>query len=486
MYRLTIDAMRPRNQTGSDPLAAALARRSAASAADLAAQLGVSIATLHRLLPALSNRLLVTGKARRTRYALRRPLRGDLSGLPLYALDPAGRAEQVSHLAAVHPQGTWMDLANLGWPVPDESRDGWWDGLPYPLYDMQPNGYMGRQVALAWHHRLGVAASPSEWGDDDILQVLSNAGADVSGNLILGNPAFEQWQASRLAPPEPVPAAALGAAYLRLAEAAVASGVPGSSAVGEFPKFTALRDLAGSRTPHVLVKFSGADGSPTVQRWADLLVCEHLALGFAATLPGVQAAQSRIVIEGGRTFLELERFDRQGLFGRSPLLSLSTVAAALLGDVSADWSRLAAQLAAAGWLGADDVLRVQHLGWFGRLIANTDMHPGNLSLRPSATVADLDKRRTARGMASAGRLALAPTYDMLPMGYAPLPGGELPAWQFQPPLPLPPQRVVWAAACTAAIGLWQAASLDQRISPGFRQLCAANAQQLARLEEGIL
>jgi serine/threonine protein kinase HipA of HipAB toxin-antitoxin module len=258
-----------------------------------------------------------------------------------------------------------------------------------------------------------------------------------------------------------------GETYARLAEQAIASGVPGSSAAGEFPKFPALRELAGSATPHVLVKFSGADDSPAVRRWADLLICEHLALECAAGLPGGASARSRIVQSEGRTFLEVERFDRHGEFGRSRLASLATLDAALLGDGSTDWTRVAARFAAAGLLSADDVRRIERLWWFGRLIANSDMHAGNLSFRPL------------------GLLELAPTYDMLPMLYAPLPGGEVPSRGFEPPLPLPEQRVAWTAACAVAIEFWSRAARDARLSESFRKLCSANAQQLQRVVEKI-
>ena len=204
-----------------------------------------------------------------------------------------------------------------------------------------------------------------------------------------------------------------------------------------------------------------------MQRWADLLVCEHLALECAAALPGVASARSRIVVQDGRTFLEVERFDRHGLFGRSRLICLATLDAALLGDGSTDWTRLAGRFAAAGLLVADDLQRIQHLWWYGRLIANSDMHTGNLSFRPQGT------------------LALAPAYDMLPMLYAPLPGGEVPPRSFEPPLPLPPQQPVWTAACSAAIAFWTRASQDQRISPGFRRLCLANARRLQQLAERV-
>jgi len=457
--------MRPRNEAARDQLSAVLARRSAVGAADIAAPLGVSIPTLHRMLQALGDTVVSIGKARRSRYALRRDLRGEMAPLPLYELDSAGRAERLSILDLVRPQGSCLPLAGTGWPVPDESRDGWWDGLPYPLYDMRPQGYMGRQFARAQHRQLGVSANPQEWGDDDIAWVLSRSGSDASGSLILGDRAFEHWQALRLAPTEPLRARAVGAAYARLAEHAIGAGVAGSSAGGEFPKFAALRERSGSATPHVLVKFSGAERSAAVRRWSDLLVCEHLALELISELPDGVAARSRIVEHAGRTFLEVERFDRHGLFGRSRLASLSTLNAALLGAGTSDWVALAERFHAIGLLDATAAGRIRYLWWFGRLIANSDMHTGNLSFVPS------------------DGLTLAPAYDMLPMLYAPLPGGELPTRRFEPALPLPPQRPVWLGACRVAIAFWDRAATDQRISAAFRRTCSANAKRLREVAD---
>jgi HipA-like C-terminal domain len=459
--------MRQKIQPARDQLTAVLARRAAVSASSLAEQLGISLATLHRVLQEQQALVVATGKARRTRYALRMPLRGELAEVPLYQIDEAGRVSLTTSLSLVHPEGTLMSLSDTGWPVPDESRDGWWPGLPYPLYDMRPQGYMGRQFARAEHRQLAVSANPEEWNDHDVLYVLSRSGSDVSGNLILGDIACENWLRAKVALREPLKQRALGSAYAQLAEHAVAAGVAGSSAGREFPKFLAVREQPGSATPHVLVKFSGAEASRAVRRWADLLVCEHLALECAATLPGIEAAKSRIVVHAGRTFLEVERFDRHGAFGRSRLASLTTLNAALLGDSSTDWSRLATRFAALGLLAPDDVARVDHLWWLGRLIANTDMHLGNLSFRPQ------------------GPLTLAPAYDMLPMLYAPLRGGELPVRKFEPPLPLPPQKTVWGAACAAAVSFWIQASRDARIGEEFRGICASNARHLQRVTDRL-
>jgi hypothetical protein len=242
-----------------------------------------------------------------------------------------------------------------------------------------------------------------------------------------------------------------------LAAVAMARGLPESSAGGEFPKFTALREVAGE-VKSVLVKFSGSDDSPGSRRWADLLVCEHLAGVALAGLPGLEAARSQLTKAGGRTFLEVERFDRQGAFGRSPVCSWAALNAGLLGLSTRAWSVGATALRTRGWLSDEAERAIATLWEFGQMIANTDMHEGNLSFRPG--------------------LRLAPVYDMLPMAYAPQGGMELPRWTFAPALPLPAQRPAWETARPAAEAFWAMAAGDSRISEDFRDICAENAQYL--------
>ena len=499
--------MRAADPVSRDRLPGLMARLGPTSATRLAAELGVSVATLHRLLQERAGEVLQAGQARRSRHALRRRLSNGLRSMPLASIDGQGRAHDAGQLVLVQPEGCWLPLSSLAgahWPLPtaaaatataatstataaldpmlDAARHGWWPGLPYPLQDLRPQGYLGRQLARSGHAAWGVSPDPQRWSDDDVLQVLSQAGSDGPGNLIVGEPAFAHWRAQQVAAAEPLAHAALGPAYAALAEQAVALGVAGSSAAGEFPKFPALRQRAGASTPHVLVKFSGAGGSAAEQRWADLLVCEHRALHTLATLPGLAAAPSAIVQHAGRTFLEVERFDRHGRWGRSPLVSLATLDAVFLGQGSGDWPHLAAALVALELLAAEAQPTIALLWWFGRLIANTDMHTGNLSFRPlpqAASDALVDKPLAA------GPLVLAPAYDMLPMAYAPLPGGEVPPHVFTPAMPQPAQRQLWLPACSAAIGFWTEVAADSRISEAFRSTAAANAQTLSNLADRV-
>jgi hypothetical protein len=443
-------------------------RTGPATTSRLARELKVTLQTVRRLLAEIpSTRLLKAGGPRTTRYALRRPLRGSLEGLPLFAVDDKGHIEELPGLSLIEPDGALLQLERTNWPAPAESREGWWDGLPYPVYAMRPSGYMGRLLARAEHINLGVAADPDEWSDDDIVWVLSRRGSDVSGNLILGDAAYDRWLHDKVSPPTPLVTRKQRSAYVDLALQALTMAGGGSSAAGEFPKFAALRDLPDCGTPHVLVKFSGGSGSTSEQRWGDLLVCEHLALASAATLPGISSARSRVLQHSGRVFFETERFDRIGMHGRLPICSLDAIDPAFLGSRETNWPVLADRLQQLGLIAAADVEAIEKLWWFGRLIANNDMHTGNLSFHVERT------------------LRPAPAYDMLPMGYAPLPGGEVPPRTFTPDLPQPRQRPAWLVAAGAAMHFWRTASRDVRISEMFRSICAANAARVERLAEQV-
>lgn len=455
--------MRPRLQQARDQLPTLLRRRPGAKAGELAALAGVSQPTLSRMLKEAAGQVVALGRGPRRRYYGRRTLRGLAGSFPVYAVDTAGRATQVATLELVQPEGTVLDVAAMGWPVEEEFRDGHWPGLPYPLQDMRPQGFLGRSFARQVAADLGVSDNPRDWSDDDVLYILTQRGADTAGNLIVGDAALQRWLASKGEAPPLIAEAEIVPAYARRADQASALGAVGSSAAGEFPKFTAWRALAGSATPHVIVKFSGADATGTVRRWADLLCCEHLALEQARRLPGVPSARSRLLQVQGRTMLEAERFDRHGLYGRSALCSLETIDAAMLARGSDDWSAIAATLREQGWITEDTQRQIRLVWAYGRLIGNTDMHKGNLSFVPGLP------------------MRMAPVYDMLPMMYAPLGGGELPRTRYAPVLPAPRDRELWLQAAAAAAAFWDSAAQDERISAEFRALCADNGQTLTRL-----
>lgn len=464
--------MRPQNQTARDRLEAELRKSACVSAAQLAKRLAVSVPTLLRMLRERAERIVRVGATNRARYALRHPLRGISGPLPLFRVDKTGQGHEAGTLDLIEPAGSVLDLAGMGWPTDASHRDGWWEGLPYPLHDLRPQGFLGRAFARAHAAELDVPTDPNTWSDDHVAYVLSRNVPDGPGNLILGEAAYARWMLTVANPAAPLPDSKLGAHYGNLAEQVTRLGVAGSSAAGEFPKFTAVRDLQGSATPHVIVKFSGGDKSSTVRRWADLLICEHLALTCLSEMTGLPVAATRILADQGRTFLEVERFDRHGAFGRSETLTLASLDAALLGSTSHNWPTMVERISTELKLAAPSLQQTVNLiWWYGKLIANTDMHAGNLSFQFTATPGESPQLRAA------------PVYDMLPMLYAPLAGGEVPVREFTPPMPLPNERATWQTACEVALSFWLRAANDIRISEPFRSLAQANHIRLAELRQ---
>ncbi len=442
------------------------------SAANLLARLqqtrpSTSRATMMRMVRELGDQVVVRGAARRTTYAARRPIRGNAEPLPLYRIDNAGRASRIAMLDPLYPAGCALRYEQaLEWPLAPDMRDGWFPGLPYPLDDMRPQGFLGRNFAHHYAQLLQVGPDPAKWQEDEVLFVLSSLGSDSLGNYILGDPAYQlhldtvrhgyQW----------IEDAALPAAYTAFAAEAMQDGAAGSSAGGEFPKFTACRLLDG-KASHVIVKFSGNDQTPGVQRWSDLLVCEHLALDAVATHLALPAARSSVQRHAGRTFLEVERFDRHGEFGRSAVCSWAALEAALIGGMAGEpWNKAAHRLLAEKYISPETRDQIVLLWHFGRLIGNSDMHEGNLAFLPGDATAPL---------------SMAPAYDMLPMLYAPVRGVELPQRIFSPPFALPAERQSWLLAASAALAFWQSAAADPRISDDFRTICAANRLEVERL-----
>ncbi|KAF0279718.1 hypothetical protein FPL11_03125 [Spiribacter aquaticus] len=395
------------------------------------------------------------------------------TSLPVMRIDTEGRAHDAGLLTPIAPEGCHFDLQALGWPIDEAQRDGWWESLPYPILDMRPQGYIGRRYARALEGRLPVPAEPALWSDDDILRIIGRHGADLPGDLVVGQASIECWYRERAEGKSAISVSNRQTDFPALARRAIADILPASSAGGEFPKFTALcmNSKTGTSTP-VIVKFSAPDdGSAVVQRWRDLLYCEHLAARALAGIAGVKASQTRVIDAESRRFLEIERFDRQGAFGRRPVSTLAAIDPSLVGVFSHDWRVQIAALHRHGWLDAAGCVAVSRQWWFGRMIANSDMHPGNVTFRPVAA----DGQRPGRP-----RFEPTPAYDMLPMAYAPITSGEMRAPDFDPPMPQPAEFADWHAAAEAAIVFWTTVAETPHIETALRRAGEANARTLAR------
>jgi hypothetical protein len=407
------------------------------SSRELQEALGVSQATISRLLAAAGERVVRFGARRSARYAAARRLFGSSHALPLIGMDAEGNRQELATLRGFGARQFVVEGKELPAWLRGVDGDGVYDDLPYFLDDLRPAGFLGRLFARTMGAAMGLPADARDWSADQLGRCLLAAGEAFPGALLLGDGAVARarmWTAERVLSPEKE--------YPLLAERTMAGEAPGSSAAGEQPKFTAWREDRG----HVLVKFSPTGRNPEAARWRELLYAEYHALS-ALRKHGFDAAEPRVVEGGGRVFLELRRFDRVGAFGRRPMLSLAAVDAEFAGSGS-DWTCTAEILRTGGLIDTETAARIAALQRFGEQIGNSDMHLGNLSLAPEGD-----------------GFLLLPVYDMLPMALAPR-HGELPA-----ALPARPPTDGLPHAVTAALRDYhRRLRSDERVSRGFRKI----------------
>ncbi len=435
--------------SSADALITVLLRNSGhANSAELQARLGMSQPTVSRLLAPLlaSGQVVKVGAARAQRYLLPRDVSGVGRQVLVHQVQPSGELQRFGTLYPLAGGGFWMEEDDKA-----HGQSAFHASLPWFLMDTRPQGFLGRAFTQA-HPELQLPPHLAHWTDDHILLALVRAGEDLPGNLLVGSNALDRYLAlpvSRSAAPV---VAAPDQDYPRLAQQALGSAVPGSSAGGEQPKFGAV-----VKGVPVLVKFSPAGPAPADVRWRDLLVCEALAL-HTLQAAGIAAAETELVQAEGRVYLQSRRFDRTTQ-GRVGMVSLEMYDAHYIG-IGTQWAATAVQTDRAGSekLSATDIRTLCLLDAFGALIANSDRHHGNVSL-----------------LLFNHRWQLAPAYDMLPMFYAPVAGEVVPRdWASQPPRPNANTLAVWPQARELALVFWQRVAADERISHEFRTLAQGN------------
>ena len=356
--------------------------------------------------------------------------------LPLYMVDAHGNSTTVACILPLAHGGfyvkpdTRMPAVLLG-----ESGDGFYDDLPYFLDDLKPQGFMGRQIATELAHHTGeFPTDPRDWSTEHIGQYLTSNGDDLPGNFKVGHQAHLRLRFPPLAFTEND--------YPTLADEALKGVKSGSSAGGEQPKFTAFNS---NRSAHVIVKFSPKGDDPVARRWRDILITEFHAVE-ALHKKGFPAVEARLIEGGGRLFFESTRFDRVAEHGRLSLISLSAVDAEFTG-IGANWPKVINALFERQLISKEHAYDAIYMWHFGRLINNTDMHLGNLSLAIDGDV-----------------FRLLPVYDMCSMGFSPKASEVIP-FSFTPPAKV---DAYFDEVKRTAYDFWERVSNDPRISIELR------------------
>lgn len=413
--------------------------------------------TFSRLVAQLGNRIVIIGNARARRYTKMRDIRGLGGEFPIFKIDTDGNAHLIGTLCAIAQD-------HFLWK-PQNAREQIFRSLPWFIADLHPDGFVGRAFVRQLHLELGLPPRSADWNEDHVLSALARRGEDTMGNLVIGQESIERYFRMIRELPAPIREDAITDVYPRLAQEAVDGQPAGSSAGGEHPKFTTIIERSGV-VRNVLVKFSPPVSTAEGRRWADLLICEHHASEIIQHA-GISAARSTIIEAGGRVFLEVVRFDRSGLMGRLPIISLRAIDNEFYGFQD-NWVNAANRMATDGRLSGQDAGSLRWLSVFGNLIGNNDQHFGNVSLV----------------MADDSRLyKLAPAYDVLPMVYRPL-DGAVSSRPLTVPAAAPGAPNEWGAALESASQFWLQTRSDIRISEEFRMICSGNYDIVTKLNTG--
>lgn len=422
------------------------------TAKELSQQLNISQPTLSRLIKQQTT-ISKIGKARATQYALQRPIRDLGCQWPVYRVTEQATITLAGQLMAIYPHGfVWQDVVN--------GTESIYDSLPWFLWDIRPQGFLGREFR-AIHQQLGLNQRLQDWHDDDVLTFLLKFGFVQPSHFLVGEESrvsFLRLQQDVLQPDDEDGWLKTRASYGQEASKVIRHDIARSSAAGEQPKF-GLFVLENQQAFELLVKFSPPLSTENGQRWSDLLIAEHLALQSLQHF-GVAAANSQIVQSSGRTFLEVLRFDRTTAFGRKGMVSLDAVSNEFIGHNKA-WDEQAKSLLALGKISTSDYQLILKVFSFGRLIANEDMHNGNLSFF----------------LADDFSLSLAPIYDMLPMRFAPTIHGEVVERDIKILPPTVLTQNIWSEVCRWASYYWQQVANHSQISSEFRAI----AEQYSRM-----
>ena len=417
--------------------------RGPSTSREIQAATGLSQSSVARRLREMEDAVVQLPMGRSIRYAATCNAFGSNDKLPLSMVDTDGNTALIAYIRPLCHGGFFVEpVIDISPLLMGENKDGLYAGLPYFLYDLRPQGFLGRLTAQAIASRSDdFPTDPRHWNTDQIGRYLISNGDDLPGNFKFGDQARLRVRSK--------PVSVSDEDYPALADSVMGGAVPGSSAGGEQPKFTAFN---GNQASHVIVKFSPkGDQSPAVW-WRDILITEYHA---AKTIHNrlFPAAETRLIDMDKRLFLETRRFDRSGEYGRRPMVSLQAADAEFTGT-GTNWPQAANALFKRKLMSEQDVLTVEALWQFGRLINNTDMHLGNLSL-------------SLEGEA----FRLLPLYDMCSMGFAPRSGSEIQPFVFVPPEPKA-FRIgtdLMDTVKKAARDFWESVAGDERISDEFKE-----------------
>jgi hypothetical protein len=412
-----------------------------ATSAQISKALNLNAMAVSRKLRKLGAQIVKIPNGRSPLYALRKNAFGIDGDIHIWEIDEFGKPTCITTLTPLTTGGFFIENQDL---LPKAflglNANGLYEDLPYFLWDMAPQGFLGKRIAGILHSLdASFPSNPDNWQTEHIGRYLLTNSENAMGNLQFGNNTNLKLRPNLVKTSRQH--------YPEIANSIIDSEVNISSAGGEHQKFTVY---CAQEQAHVLVKFSPKGNSDVAIRWRDILLTEYYANKILNTTGFITAAQSNIIENGDRLFLESVRFDRSGEYGRRSMISLKAIAMEF-SNIANNWLDISQNLLEQKLISSQDEFNMQVLWHFGKLIHNTDMHPGNLSF-------------AIKGEG----FSLLPVYDMCSMGFAPQGNAEVRQFNFNYPNLTNSNNEILRLAIDIAHNFWHEIYQDDRISVEFR------------------
>lgn len=208
--------------------------RGPSTSKEIQAATGLSQSSVARQLRGMGNSAIRLPNGRSIRYAATCNAFGGNDKLPLSMVDAYGDTVVIAYIRPLSYGGFFMEPATDIPPLLlGKNNDGLYDDLPYFLFDLRPQGFLGRQIAQEMASQSDdFPNDPRHWNTNHIGRYLISNGDDLPGNFKFGEQALLRVRCK--------PVIVSDEDYPELADSVMSGSIPGSSAGGEQPKFTAF------------------------------------------------------------------------------------------------------------------------------------------------------------------------------------------------------------------------------------------------------
>ena len=267
--------------------------RGPATSKEIQVQTKRSQSAVARQLREMGDSIVKFQDGRTPRYASTCNAFGGNDKLPLSIVDAYGNTVLAANIRPLLHGGFFVEAAT-GMPplLLGERGFGFFDDLPYFLFDLRPQGFLGRKIAEEMASQFDdFPGDPRRWNTNHIGRYLISNGDDLPGNFKFGEQALLRVRRK--------PVAVSDDDYPTLADDVMKGVIPGSSAGGEQPKFAAF---SGHRSAHVIVKFSPKGDNEIARRWRDILITEFHAAEALHTFE-YPVAETRLLEKRWKAFL---------------------------------------------------------------------------------------------------------------------------------------------------------------------------------------